>query len=195
MYQRRPTPQQYTIRRVIFLIAVLTVLFIVYRGATAIVDALAARAAAAPSANPTLTVTPSFTKQELNPCLDSNIEVTVSVAGGSSFNVGEAPMVTADIVNRGPTGCLRDVGSHSNEVFVVNAIGKKIWSSDHCPKSDTVRLVEMAPGATYRISTPWPGSKNPKVCGEVAERVPAGTYKVYARNAGTTSKPAAITVR
>jgi hypothetical protein len=154
-------------------------------------DTISSRNAAEPTdtANPTQGQTSNTTKA----CDDTDIDVTVDVADGPTFTFDETVTLSATITNIGLKSCLRDVGARANEVFVTNADGELVWSSNRCPANKKINLVEMAPMDVYQVVVSWGGFKNPTTCGETADHVPAGTFQITARNGDAQAEPATIT--
>ena len=190
---RRPTQRQYFIRRVVFLgvsVLALTALF------SGVRLGLAALTTTEPetTSSPTPTQSQSSKPADLKACDDSAIQVAISAEAGPDFTLGDEPVLTADITNVSTAACLRDVGSAANEIYVTNADGYRVWSSNRCPTEQYVKLVEMQPQALYRVTITWPGTRNPKTCGEVAEPVKPGEFSVYAKNGGSESEPAILTM-
>lgn len=146
---------------------------------------------AAPSTEPT-----GGAQQPLGACNDSDIRVQVATTKGSEFATGSVVGLRAEISNAGDVECLRDVGASANEVFVTDADGTPIWSSNACPANSANDLVRMKPGAIYRISVKWPTTKDAAVCGDSGAPVGVGSYAAYARNGAVQSgQPAAITLK
>ena len=105
------------------------------------------------------------------------------------------PCLLRSNANIGLKNCLRDVGARNNEVFVTNADGELVWSSNRCPANKKINLVEMAPQDVYQVVVTWGGFKNPKTCGEASDHVPAGTFQITARNGDAQAEPATITFK
>ena len=194
----RPTPGQLAVRRaaaLLIVIAALTGLFVVARGmATSLAERFAE---AAPTDSSSVSASPKQSKppkHELKACRDADISIDASITDGPDFTVGDTPTVRAIISNVSSATCLRDVGSRANEVYVVNSDGYRVWSSNRCPVKQSARLVELAPGARYQITVIWPGTRNPKKCGELATAVAPGEFSVFVSNGNAVSEPALLTL-
>ena len=194
----RPTARQLAVRRTVALVLVIamaTGAFTLLRGmATALSERFAAT-----SPSPTVSETStrgesSKPREELKACEDADITIEASVTDGPEFSIGDTPTIRAIISNSSAATCLRDVGSRANEVYVVNADGYRVWSSNRCPVKQSARLVELAPGARYQITVIWPGTRNPKKCGELAAAVAPGEFSVFVSNGSAVSEPALLTL-
>lgn len=192
----RPTPRQLAVRRalaLLVLVALVTGAFTIVRSvATAFSERFAAAAASPTSSDSTEPGRPS--REPLTACKDSQIGIEASVSDGPDFAIGDTPTVRAIISNRSDTACLRDVGSRANEVYVVNADGYRVWSSNRCPVKQSARLVELTPGARYQLTVVWPGTRNPKKCGELAQAVAPGEFSVFVSNGSAVSEPVRLTL-
>lgn len=147
--------------------------------------------AAAPTSSAT-----AATKQRVGACNDADIRVEVRTTKGSEFAPGSVIGLRAEITNAGEVECLRDIGASANEVFVTDADGTPIWSSNACPANSANDLVRMRPGDVYRISVKWPTTKDAAICGDAGAPVGTGNYAAYARNGAVQSgQPAAITLK
>lgn len=191
---QRPTPKQLAARWTVVLLIVIAVGALAFSLMRALVNTVSERfAATSPSSTPTLSnSTPP--RGELSACADSDISISVTLEGGPDYKVGDTPTVRAVISNSGSQTCLRDVGSRANEVYVVNADGYRVWSSNRCPVKPKARLVEMKPGSRYQLTVIWPGTRNPKKCGELAAAVKPGEFSVFVSNGSAVSEPAPLTL-
>jgi hypothetical protein len=191
----RPTKRQFLIRRIVVLAILLIALFGIFKIVSAAVgfvsDTIASRNAPDPTSN--ANPTPGQTSNVTKACDDTDIDVSVNIADGPKFTFDETVTLSATITNIGLKSCLRDVGARANEVFVTNADGELVWSSNRCPANKKINLVEMAPMDVYQVVVSWGGFKNPTTCGETSEHVPVGTYQMTARNGDAQAEPATIT--
>lgn len=198
---RRRLPRRvYWRRRAVALVVLAALLTGLNLGARAAWQSLSSRLAApatesSPAALSTESTQASPPAAEIVACDDADIQVAVSVPKGSSAAVGSIIGIRADISNVGEQACLRDVGSTANEIFVEDDTGTPIWSSNACPTTNTAKLVQLVPGAIYRVSLKWPTTRDSIKCGEVGAPVGTGSYTLHARNGSVQSEPAAITLK
>lgn len=191
----RPTPQQLLVRRVVALLILVAVITVAFSLIRALVESVSARFAEA-TPTPTLTTSKSTAppREDLVACADADIQIDVTLEEGNEYTAGDTATVQAVITNVGGSTCLRDVGSRANEVYVVDAEGYRVWSSNRCPVKQKSRLVEMGAGARYQVTVIWPGTRNPKKCGELAAAVKPGEFSVFVSNGSAVSEPAPLTL-
>lgn len=189
----RPTARQFLIRRLVVLGILIVLLALAIAGVKSLFQN-SPDTEVQPKETPTIQK-PKPTKSEVaGPCEDSEIKLSVSVKDGPEFKVGDTPVISADITNLSANSCLRDVGTTANEIWVTNSDGNRVWSSNRCPAVSKPNLVTMNPKSVYRVTVVWPGTRNPKVCGEVAQIIQPGEFSIWAQNAGSTSEPALVTM-
>ncbi len=191
---QRPTPQQLLIRRFLAVVIVLIVGFVAIKLTTGVVSAISSAFSGDPQQTtaPTNAANPT-NKNNLNKCNDEDISIAVGFEGKTNFTSEEVIVIDATFTLTGSGTCLRDMGARANEIYVVNANNKKVWSTDTCPVNNKSNLVEMNPGNTYRTTITWAGNVDPKTCGNDAKHLPAGEYGIYASNGNKTSERATIT--
>lgn len=197
--RRRPPQRVYWQRRALVLVLLSALLVGLNSAGRAVWQSVSSRftdPAPTRSAAATDPVVKPTTNQRVSACNDEDIRVTIATTKGAEFATGSLIGLRAEIVNDGSVACLRDVGASANEVFVSDANGTPIWSSNACPSNSANNLVRMKPGDVYRISVKWPTTKDAAVCGDVGAPVGAGNYTAYARNGAVQSgQPAAITLK
>ena len=147
---------------------------------------------------PSNPITPSSSSTRkvatIDACSDSDIAVAAILDADSNvFDLATNITIHATITNISSTKCLRDVGSKANEIVVIDAQGKQVWSSDTCPVKQVINLVELQPGDVARVTLTWGGNVDPRKCGKTAGHVPVGEYAIVARNGNAESEPLPMT--
>jgi Na+-transporting methylmalonyl-CoA/oxaloacetate decarboxylase gamma subunit len=188
-----PTPQQFLIRRIVAVFILLILLIAVFKIASAAVGFVSGIFSSSPQTAPTVIETQNNNSKNLQKCNDADIAVSIGFEGKTNFTSEEVIVIDATFTSIANSNCLRDVGARANEIYVVNANNKKVWSSDTCPVNNKSNLVKMKPGNVYRTTVTWAGNSNPKQCGKEAKHLPAGEYGIYASNGSSISEKATIT--
>lgn len=140
------------------------------------------------SAKPTTSATP-----QTGDCANSDIEVSIT-ADALSYAIGSPVTMAMRITNTGSAACKRDVGAVSNEVYVTDANGAVVWSSDACQTNPKPQVVVMRPAAVFGNSQVWSGSNSGRDCTQAAPDAAAGSYLAYGRNDTVVSKAFAFTI-
>ncbi len=190
----RPSPSQLLIRRILALVIVLVVGIGAFKITTGLISTIsnAFSGSSEPTSAPTNTDGKS-NNNNLHKCNDEDISVAIGFEDKTSFTSEEVIVIDATFTLTGNSSCLRDVGARANEIYVVNANNKKVWSTNTCPVNNKSNLVEMNPGNIYRTTITWGGNVDPKTCGKDAKHVASGEYGIYASNGKAISERATIT--
>lgn len=188
-----PTPQQFLIRRIVAGFVVLVLLIGVFKIAVATVDFVSGIFTVTPDNSPTTVDKNHSNSNNLQKCNDADIAVSIGFEGKTNFTSEEVIVIDATFTSIANSTCLRDVGARANEIYVVNANNKKVWSTNTCPVNNKSNLVKMKPGNVYRTTVTWAGNSDPKQCGKEAKHLPAGEYGIYASNGNSISEKATIT--
>jgi hypothetical protein len=190
--RRRRPPLGVLVRR--WLLVLLIVAGVIF-GLTQLVSATFG---SSPSESNNPTASPTESKKErpdaVARCGDSDLLVQVFTEP-ESIAKGEAIIFTTNITSIAVESCFRDMGASANEIFITDANGKKLWSSNRCPVNKKQNLVTVNPGDVYKVALEWAGNKNPKKCGTVAAPLNRGEYQVFASNSSALSEPATITIQ
>ena len=185
-------------RRIVLSLMVLLLIF----GAVKVVGGawvlVQEKIAASDKVVPSNPITPSSSSTRkvatIDACSDSDIAVAAILDADSNvFDLATNITIHATITNISSTKCLRDVGSKANEIVVIDAQGKQVWSSDTCPVKQVINLVELQPGDVARVTLTWGGNVDPRKCGKTAGHVPVGEYAIVARNGNAESEPLPMT--
>ena len=151
-----------------------------------------------PKATPTASATTSAKASTAAPKIAAcaNHDILVSVTTDAEFYAIGTPVTMAmRISNKGTVECKRDIGSVSNEVYVTDADGAVVWSSDACQVNPKAQVVVMRPGAVFGIAQVWGGSISGRDCTQAAADATPGSYLAYARNDTVVSKVFAFTIQ
>ena len=184
-------------RRVFLAVAVVVFSVLVYKGVAGAWSVVQERIAASDKVVPSNPITPSTSSTrkiaEIDACADSDISVAAILdADTNIFDLTTNVIIHATISNISSKKCLRDVGSKANEIVVLDAKGKQVWSSDTCPVKQVINLVELQPGDVARVTLTWGGNVDPRKCGKTAGHVAVGDYAIVARNGKAESEPLPI---
>lgn len=160
-------------------------------GASGPTDA-SAKDSASPSASDSLSASPS--EAATGTCDTSAIKVSVT-PGAESVTSGTGTSLTMAVQTTGTEGCTQDVGSGANEIKVLSASGKVVYSSDDCNPSKATKDVALIPGSPWTATVTWDGRSSVAGCASGGAALPPGTYTVVARNGSLTSDPVTVTVQ
>ena len=155
---------------------------------------LTASASASASTSTSTKARPKPTRTPVLPdCLDRDLSISV-FTDAATYPMGNPVTIAMRISNTGTTDCMRDIGSLPNEVWVTDANGVLVWTSDACQASATSQVVDMKPGRVFGNTQVWNGTNSGRTCTTTAPPAPAGSYIAYARNNQVTSKGYAFTI-
>lgn len=196
-------PSTYWRRRAIVVVALLVILLLLWwifkalfgsdsesppDGATP-APSSAAMASVTPTASPSsaapTATTPSGAASAVARCAESDIDVLVGTAGGSTAS-GEGMRLTLKVVNTGKAPCRRDVGAGANELVVTSG-SAVIWSSESCQPGRGSDSVTLKPAKPWTTSASWPGRVTTRDCPADQPVAKAGTYRVQGRNGSVQS--------
>jgi hypothetical protein len=155
---------------------------------TASPSSSATSASAASPASPSPPAPPPPPPGPPQPCPDTAIGVTAEV-DKPSYESGQQPNFTINVVNTGQVPCTRDIGRHLRELVVMTADGaNRLWSSNDCYSTDGVEVRVMQPGEKFPFSLRWLGTTSEPGCGK-RTRLGAGDYLLIAKLGGVASSP------
>lgn len=110
----------------------------------------------------------------------------LSIAAASdaaSYPVGAKPDLAIVVTNRGPAPCVADLADPQIELRV-HAGSARVWGSHDCQIAPGSSPQTLPVGEPIRRVIQWSGLSSQPNCAGVRQRVPAGTYTVYALLAG-----------
>ncbi len=152
----------------------------------------AAVASPSPAAKASRTHTPSATPTTVD-CRNSSLAVSVTT-DAQSYTVGSPVTIAMRISNLGATACKRDVGALPNEVWVTDASGLVVWTSDACQTAATPQVVVMPAHSVFGNTQVWSGTNSGRRCTTAAVDAPAGSYFAHARNNTVQAMPYAFSI-
>ena len=127
-------------------------------------------------------------------CADADIGLTLTAAPSPGVYGGTFTF-RLTVRNTSNRTCLRDVGSHPQEIAVIQG-STLIWSSDHCgsPQAPDVRL--FGPNVEARFMVQWSSYRvAPDDCRVAKQPAPPGAYQVFARLGTLVAPPTPLQIR
>ncbi len=146
--------------------------------------------AAAAARSTTKAPSPSPTTAD---CRKSALTVTVTT-DAQTYAIGSPVTLAMRISNTGGTACRRDVGALPNELWVTDASGLVVWSSDACQTAAKPQVVVMPARSVFGNSQVWNGTNSGRDCTAAAADATAGTYFAHARNDTVQAQAYAFTI-
>lgn len=150
-------------------------------------------AARAGSTNATPVSVPA--KANLAPvaCAAAALKIS-AVTGAATYRVNQQPTLLLQVINSGPSPCVKDLSDQQIELLVYNG-ESRVWGSHDCliqPGSSPQTL----PAATaVRRSIVWTGLSSQPACTGTRQRVGPGSYTLHARLGGVEGATATFTLR
>jgi hypothetical protein len=124
------------------------------------------------------------------PCSDTELRL-VTTTDAATYAVGDSPVLTMTVTNRGTTPCTRDLGSTVVSFQVVSGAART-WSSDDCNAAKGSKPTVLAPGkATQVVQLTWSGKRSRPGCPTPRDQAAAGTYQASGK-VGTLSSDRAV---
>lgn len=102
-----------------------------------------------------------------------------AVVQDSSYQVGDQPVVMAQVTNPGPTPCVQDLSDRQIELRIYNG-ESRVWGSHDCQVVPGTAERTLRAKQTVRVSITWSGLSSQPGCAGTRQRVGAGTYTLYA---------------
>jgi hypothetical protein len=94
------------------------------------------------------------------------------------------------VKNVGPVPCFRDLNPALQEVLVLGADGRRLWSSNDCYNQGEPSVRRLSPAEQVQSSVVWAGRTSQPGCPTQRETVPAGDYQLVVRLGPLSSPPA-----
>jgi hypothetical protein len=128
------------------------------------------------------------------PCLDAAIALTAT-ANQPAYRVGQRPVFTLSVRNKGTVACIRDVSRPLRNLVVVPA-GQTapLWSDTDCYTVPSQDKPTLQPGQSVTFTLNWAGRTSAAGCPVRRTAVPAGSYAVIAKLGALSSAPAPFTL-
>jgi hypothetical protein len=127
------------------------------------------------------------------PCPASALSLG-AVTGKSAYSVGDQPVLSLQVTNKGPVACVVDLADPQIVLRVYNG-ESRVWGSHDCkvePGTDDRTLMS---GAAVKVSIVWSGLSSQPKCAGTRQRVGAGTYTLYGSLSGHEGKAAQFTLK
>jgi hypothetical protein len=97
--------------------------------------------------------------------------------------VGSRPTFDLVVTNMSTAACVRALGPDQQEIVLVDAAGRRIWSSTDCPADGAggQARTTLSPGQAISLDVVWGGQSSEATC--TADRVtpPPGRYVLRGR--------------
>ena len=110
----------------------------------------------------------------------------------SSYRVGAKPNLAIVVTNAGPSPCVTDLADPQIELRVYSG-SARVWGSHDCQVQPGTSNETLPVGEPIRRVIAWSGLSSQPGCAGVRQRVPAGTYTLYALLAGRQGTTATFT--
>ena len=131
--------------------------------------------------------TPSHSSSTPPPACASKDLSIAAVAGKSSYQVGDQPLVELQVTNDGAGPCVQDLADKQVELKVYNG-ESRVWGSHDCKVQPGTAERTLTPHTPVLVAITWSGLSSRPGCAGTRQRVGAGTYTLYATLAGKTGK-------
>jgi hypothetical protein len=119
-------------------------------------------------------------------CTSSQLSVQ-AVAGQTTYQVGQKPVVEMQVTNTGSGPCVQDLADRQIVLKVYNG-ESRVWGSHDCEVQPGTDDRMLAVGRPVRVSVTWSGLTSEPGCQGTRRRVGAGTYTLYASLGGHQGK-------
>jgi hypothetical protein len=107
-------------------------------------------------------------------------QLTVAAAtDATSYKVGGKPRVAMVVTNNGPAPCVADLADKQIELRVY-AGSARVWGSHDCAIAPGTSPATLPVGQHIKRDIEWSGLSSQPGCAGVRQRVPAGTYTLFA---------------
>lgn len=133
----------------------------------------------------------SSTPAEVIACSKSQLAISAAT-DAKSYPVGAKPELSLVVKNRGPRPCIADLADRQIELRVY-AGSARVWGSHDCQIAPGTSPATLPVGQPISRQIQWSGLSSQVACAGVRQRVPAGTYTVYAYLSGQQGTPASFT--
>jgi hypothetical protein len=122
----------------------------------------------------------SVTATSAAPANCTTAQLSISAAtDAKSYVVGDKPVVALVVTNKGPQACLTDLADKQIELRVYSG-SARIWGSHDCQVQPGSAKQTLPVGRPTRRQIEWSGLSSQPGCAGVRQRVPAGSYTLFA---------------
>ncbi|MDQ1731289.1 MAG: hypothetical protein QOK10_1448 [Pseudonocardiales bacterium] len=127
------------------------------------------------------------------PLACSAAQLSIAAAtDAKSYAVGAKPNLALVVTNKGPAPCVADLADRQIELRVYSG-SARVWGSHDCQIEPGSSPETLPVGQAIRRQIQWSGLSSQPGCSSVRQRVPAGTYSVFALLTGRQGSPATFT--
>jgi hypothetical protein len=125
-------------------------------------------------------------------CSDAEIQLTPSV---QKITGGSYPyQLTLRIKNVSSRTCKRDIGASAQEMHILDAAGRTVWSSDYCQSNPGSSVSTFGPNIESTFQLGWDGFGYGPNCVRGGAKLADGSYQLVAKLDTKVSAPAAFTI-
>lgn len=121
-------------------------------------------------------------------CTASELRIAAA-SNAKTYPVNATPLLSLIVTDVGPRPCITDLADRQIELRVF-AGSARVWGSHDCEIQPGTSRVTLPVGKAIQREIQWSGLSSQPACAGVRQRVPAGTYTVYALLAGHQGTPA-----
>jgi hypothetical protein len=111
-------------------------------------------------------------------CTTAQLSISAAT-DAKSYVVGDKPVVALVVTNTGPQACVTDLADKQIELRVYSG-SARIWGSHDCQVQPGSAKQTLPVGRPTRRQIEWSGLSSQPGCAGVRQRVPAGSYTVFA---------------
>jgi hypothetical protein len=106
-----------------------------------------------------------------------------------TYAVGDRPKVALLVTNNGTAPCVADLADQQIELRVFSG-SARVWGSHDCAVEPGTSKETLPVGQQIRREIEWSGLSSQPDCAGIRQRVPAGSYTLFALLNGHQGKPA-----
>jgi hypothetical protein len=116
-----------------------------------------------------------------------------AATGAQTYKVGESPVVSIVVTNRGPTPCVANLSDRLIDLQVSSGAAR-VWGSHDCATAPDTAAVTLPVQQATRRDVQWSGLSSQVGCAGTRARVPAGAYTLSAALSGQAGTSVAFTL-
>ena len=125
-------------------------------------------------------------------CTPSQLRIKAA-SNAKAYPVNATPLLSLIVTDAGPLPCIADLADKQIELRVF-AGSARVWGSHDCEVQPGTSRVTLPVGTAIQREIEWSGLSSQPGCAGVRQRVPAGTYTVFALLAGRQGTAATFTM-
>jgi len=115
--------------------------------------------------------------------------VIAAASDKPTYAVGDRPKVALLVTNSGTAPCVADLADQQIELRVFSG-SARVWGSHDCAVEPGTSKEMLPVGQQIRREIEWSGLSSQPGCAGIRQRVPAGSYTLFALLDGHQGKPA-----